>query len=288
MKNLQIRHGIVKLNFDVAYPNLIHAFPRLGNSTLSRGLTTPLLWLGRTEERADMYPNSPTPQKLVQNHFLVFVHNLRLSPLLLNDNHNSFEVFSINSTAEFVNCFQSQRPGCLITDTNNDFFDCPNLNMMSRLLPVIMVTNSNSVRKAADAARKGAHTVLRDFSNEERIRDAVRAACFADAFGDHSPSVLRTRINDLTTKERQVVYMSLRGKTTKMISNELNVCHQTVDKHKKRALSKLSASSVIDLMNILMDCQRKASGVRVFETERLQAPKSRPGVVASEQASKLA
>ncbi|MEM9413710.1 MAG: LuxR C-terminal-related transcriptional regulator [Planctomycetota bacterium] len=215
------------------------------------------------------------PAKLVQNHFLVFTHKVRLTPLLLNDSQNSFEIFSIDSTAEFVSCFQSQRPGCLITDTNNDFFDYPNVNMMSRLLPVIMVTNSNSVRRAADAARKGAHTVLRDFSNETRVRDSVRSACFADAIGTNSPSEVRVRINQLTTKERQVIYMSIRGKTTKMISNELNVCHQTVDKHKKRGLSKLKSSSVVDLMNTLMDCQRRASGVKVFETGSLQGQHAR-------------
>ena len=211
--------------------------------------------------------NPPNRFRDAHNHFLVFVYNLKLSPMLLNDNGSSFEVFSITSTSEFVNCFQSQRPGCLITDTNNDFFSFPNLNMMSRLLPVVMVTNSSSVRAAADAAKKGAHSVLRDFSNQDRIRDAVRAACFADSRGELSPYNMRLRIQKLTSKERQVVYMSLRGKTTKMISGELGVCHQTVDKHKKRALSKLKASSVVDLMNILLDSQRLAQGVTVAKPE---------------------
>ena len=64
-----------------------------------------------------------------------------------------------------------------------------------------------------------------------------------------------------------MIYMSLRGKTTKMISGELGVCHQTVDKHKKRALSKLKASSVVDLMNMLLDSQRLAQGITVAKPE---------------------
>lgn len=217
-----------------------------------------------------MFQQDQSRARANPNHFLVFVYNLKLSPMILNDNGNSFEVFSISSTSEFVNCFQSQRPGCLVTDTNNDFFSFPNLNMMSRLLPVVMVTNTSSIRAAVDAVHKGAHSVLRDFSNHNRIRDAIRAACFADSIGESSPHGMRLRIQKLTSKERQVVYMSLRGKTTKMISGELGVCHQTVDKHKKRALSKLKANSVVDLMNMLMDSQRLAHGITVAKPEPAQ------------------
>ena len=129
-----------------------------------------------------------------------------------------------------------------------------------------MVTNSSSTTAAADAARKGAHTVLRNFDNEDKVRSAIRSACFADSQGEQSPFDMRGRVDKLTTKERQVMYMSLRGKTTKMISGELGVCHQTIDKHKKRALSKLRAGSVVDLINMLMDTHRIASG------QKLQLP----------------
>lgn len=197
----------------------------------------------------------------VRTHFLVFVYGVKLSPLILNDKLNSFEVFTLSSTSEFVNCFQSQRPGCLVTDAQVDFFSYPNLNLMSRLMPVVMVTNSSSVTAAAAAGRKGAHSVLRDFNNDDKVRDAIRNACFADSRGESSPFSIRCRINKLTSKERQVIYMSLRGKTTKMISGELGVCHQTVDKHKKRALSKMRANGFVDLMNLLLYSHRLATGI---------------------------
>lgn len=209
--------------------------------------------------------NSFTPPREFRNHFLVFVYGVKLSPLILNDKSNSFEVFTLASTNDFVDCFHSQRPGCLVTDAAVDFFNYPNLNLMSRLMPVVMVTNSSSVTAAAAAARKGAHSVLRDFNNHDKMSDAVRNACFADIRGDASPYTLRTRINKLTTKERQVIYMSIRGKTTKMISGELGVCHQTVDKHKKRALGKLRTNGVVDLINLLLESHRMASGVSVAQ-----------------------
>ncbi len=199
------------------------------------------------------------------SHFLVFANNIQISPLLLNDNSNSFEIYSINSRNELVDCFQSKRPGCLVTTTDDDFLDNTNINLMSRLMPIVMVTNTSSLTVAAKVAKFGAHTVLRNANDPDRVRDAIRAACFADAGHELCPYTMRTRIHKLTSKEKQVIYMSLRGKTTKMVSNELNVCHQTVDKHKKRALSKLRATSVVDLMNMLLDSHRLAAGV----TDRL-------------------
>ena len=83
---------------------------------------------------------------------------------------------------------------------------------------------------------------------------------------------MRKRIEKLTSKERQVVYMSLRGKTTKIISGELSVCHQTIDKHKKRALSKMKATSIVDLLNMLLESQRLAQGISVAGPEPASPP----------------
>ena len=222
-----------------------------------------------------MFEQSRYSNQATRNHFLVFVYGVKLSPLILNDQQNSFEVFTLSSSSDFVSCFQSQRPGCLVTVSQIDFFNYPNLNLMSRLMPVVMVTNSSSVTAAATAGRKGAHSVLRDFNNDDKVRDAVRNACFSDSVGETSPYSIRCRINKLTSKEQQVIYMSLRGKTTKMISGELGVCHQTVDKHKKRALSKLRSNGVVDLMNLLLDSHRQATGV-VQNTAAAQPPHRKP------------
>lgn len=216
--------------------------------------------------------NSSAPPKRVINHYMVFANNLKVTPLLLNDHSNSFEVYNINSRNEYVDCFQTLRPACVFTSMEDDFLDYPNINLMSRLMPVVMVINSSSVSTATEAAKRGVHTVLRNTNDPEKVRNAIRNACFADSGHDLSPLAIRLRINNLTNKEKQVAWLSLRGKTTKCISNELDVCHQTVDKHKKRALSKLKASSVVDLMNMLLDSHRLASGAACSRLGSLPRP----------------
>ena len=206
-------------------------------------------------------PQKNSNPRNAMSHFLVFANNIKISPLLLNDDGSAFEIYSISSRNELVDCFQSQRPGCLVTTLEDGFFDFPNVNLMSRLMPIVVITNSSSVTVAAEAAKKGAHSVVRNLQDPDKFRNAVRNACFSDNSHELGPYSMRCRLNKLTTKETQVLYMSLRGKTTKMISGELGVCHQTVDKHKKRALSKLKATSVVDLMNILMDSHRIACGM---------------------------
>ena len=206
-------------------------------------------------------PTGRPDQRSTMSHFLVFANNIKISPLLLNDDGSAFEIYAISSRNELVDCFQSQRPGCLVTTMEDGFFDHPNINMMSRLMPIVVVINSSSVTAAAEATKRGAHSVVRNLHDPDKFRLAVRNACFSDNSHELGPYAMRGRINKLTSKENQVLYMSLRGKTTKMISGELGVCHQTVDKHKKRALSKLKATSIIDLMNMLQDSQRIACGM---------------------------
>ena len=223
-------------------------------------------------------PRNRSDQRKMMSHFLVFANNIKISPLLLNDDGSAFEIYSITSRNELVDCFQSQRPGCLVTTLDDGFLDFPNINLMSRLMPIVVITNSSSVTVAADAAKKGAHSVVRNLQDPDKFRTAVRNACFSDNSNELGPYTLRCRINKLTTKENQVLYMSLRGKTTKMISGELGVCHQTVDKHKKRALSKLKATSIVDLMNMLLDSHRIACGLNA-KTASLPRPnmqQSRP------------
>ena len=232
-------------------------------------------------------PRNRTDQRRVMSHFLVFANNIKISPLLLNDDGSAFEIYSITSRNELVDCFQSQRPGCLVTTMDDGFLDHPNINLMSRLMPIVVVTNTSSVTTAAEAAKRGAHSVVRNLQDPEKFRIAVRNACFADNSHELGPFAMRCRINKLTSKENQVLYMSLRGKTTKMISGELGVCHQTVDKHKKRALSKLKATSIVDLMNMLMDSHRIACGLnaKIASLPRPNMQVNRPSQPASQSES---
>lgn len=228
-------------------------------------------------------PRNHSNQGRVMSHFLVFANNIKISPLLLNDDGSAFEIYSISSRNELVDCFQSQRPGCLVTTLDDGFLDYPNINLMSRLMPIVVVTNSSSVTVAAEAAKKGAHSVVRNLQDPDKFRSAVRNACFSDNSHELGPYSMRCRINKLTSKENQVLYMSLRGKTTKMISGELGVCHQTVDKHKKRALSKLKATSIVDLMNMLLDSHRIACGLdaKIASLPRPNMQLNRPAPAAT-------
>ena len=125
------------------------------------------------------------------------------------------------------------------------------INRNCRLLPTILVTSQPTYDFAVSAARLGAYGIIYNGREIESIRDTIRRACMADVSGSNNPYKMRCRIGTLTAKERQVIYKSLQGKTTKNIAGELSVCHQTIDKHKKRALQKLKATSVVELMNML-------------------------------------
>ncbi len=192
-----------------------------------------------------------SPQPGVQ--FTVFVYQANLSPLIF-EGANSFRQYEIQpvSTLEEISGSFRQVPGCLLAGVEHDLArQLEAINRSCRLLPVVLVTSNPTYDFAVKAARHGAFGIIHNPRDIGAIRDTIQRACHADISGASSPFKIRCRISKLTSKERQVIHRSLHGNTTKSIAAELNVCHQTIDKHKKRALQKLKATSVVDLMNML-------------------------------------
>jgi len=196
--------------------------------------------------------------------FSVFSHQINLSGLALEEHGVTFDHHPLMSTSELGDCFKSQRPGCLVVNADYDLREF--LSIFSRtfkLLPVVMVTSGRSLDLAVSAAKHGAHSVVCQTHGVHFLKNAIHEACLADVSGDCNPHMLRCRINSLTRKEKQVIFLSMRGKSTKSIANELNVCHQTIDKHKKRALYKLRCSSVVSVMNLITECRNQAANLKI-------------------------
>ena len=195
------------------------------------------------------------PQSTIHNdhQFTVFVFRANFSPRIFENcpEFRNFEIQPVNSLQEITGSFR-QVPGCLLAGVERDLRgQMEAINRSCRLMPTVLVTSSPTYDFAVRAAKLGAYGIIYNAREIDSIRNTIRRACLADVTGENNPFTMRCRISTLTAKERQVIHKSLQGKTTKSIAAELSVCHQTIDKHKKRALQKLKASSVVDLMNML-------------------------------------
>ena len=196
---------------------------------------------------------SPAQYSHADTQFTVFVYQANFSARIFENSHEfrNFEIQPVGSLQEISGSFR-QVPGCLLAGVERDLRgQMEAINRNCRLLPTLLITSKPTYEFAVNAARLGAYGIIHNPREIDSIRGTIRRACLADVNGENNPFTMRCRISTLTAKERQVIHKSLQGKTTKSIAAELNVCHQTIDKHKKRALQKLKAGSVVNLMNML-------------------------------------
>lgn len=93
--------------------------------------------------------------------------------------------------------------------------------------------------------------------------EAIKAACKRDGMGEFPPSLMRAKYSKLTTREREVIRLFLKGDNTKIIAKRLGITFQTVDKHRGRALRKFEVRSVSELASHLHIASLTSIGSRL-------------------------
>jgi two-component system response regulator FixJ len=134
-------------------------------------------------------------------------------------------------------------------------------------LPVIYMTGHGDVPLAVEAMRKGAVTFIEKPFVDEALESAL-ALAFEPAArpapadvsatpvreGDLSPSeeAFQRRFSRLTAREREVIGWVVKGKLNKVIADLLGISIKTVELHRKNAMTKLQARSVVELTKLMV------------------------------------
>lgn len=133
-------------------------------------------------------------------------------------------------------------------------------------LPVVYMTGHGDVPLAVEAMRKGAITFIEKPFADEALESAlelafsprpVPAVSAADPAGhDAQPTpaeeAFAERMARLTGREREVIEWVVKGKLNKVIADLLGISIKTVELHRKNAMVKLQARSVIDLTRLMV------------------------------------
>lgn len=131
-------------------------------------------------------------------------------------------------------------------------------------LPVIYMTGHGDVPLAVEAMRKGAVTFIEKPFADEELEAALELAFqprenyhgAPATTGDRAPTpseqAFNERIARLTPREKEVIDMVVKGKLNKVIADLLGVSIKTVELHRKNAMVKLQARSVIDLTRLMV------------------------------------
>jgi FixJ family two-component response regulator len=170
----------------------------------------------------------------------------------------SLTVETFASAGEFLSRFED-RPGCLVLDLRMPGMS--GLELQQRLaalgspLPIIFLTGHGDVPDAVAAMRAGAVDFLRKPFRDQDLLDRIQRALDLDAQRRAEAvgvAAIRARLERLTRREREVLDRVVEGQPNKSIAQDLDVSERTVEIHRARAMTKMEARSLPELVKLVL------------------------------------
>jgi RNA polymerase sigma factor (sigma-70 family) len=121
-------------------------------------------------------------------------------------------------------------------------------------IPIIFLTGHGDIPMSVRAIKAGAIEFLTKPCRDQDLLDAIRVALDRDrARREQEKEMvdLRRRFDSLTSRERQVVSMVAAGMLNKQIAAELGTAESTVKVQRSRAMEKMHAASLADLIKMI-------------------------------------
>jgi FixJ family two-component response regulator len=123
-------------------------------------------------------------------------------------------------------------------------------------LPIIFVTGCGEVPTTVQAMKRGAFDFLEKPVADRTFLGRVHQAIDKDLQRRRMESrqrEIRSRIERLTPREREVMHWLLEGKPAKRIAADLDIGTKTVLRHRSRVLEKLRVGSEAELIRQFLD-----------------------------------
>ncbi|MCJ7630420.1 MAG: response regulator transcription factor [Longimicrobiales bacterium] len=164
-----------------------------------------------------------------------------------------------SSAGEFLEEFDSDCPGCLILDLRMPGMGGRELQKrlleMGATLPIIFVTAHGDVPTAVDAVKDGAVDFIQKPFPDQKLLDKVNQALQLDALRKKEREERRAveaRLQTLTPREREVMALVASGKLNKTVARQMGISQRTVEIHRSRVMEKMQATSVPDLVLMIL------------------------------------
>ena len=146
-------------------------------------------------------------------------------------------------------------PGCLVVEVPaGRAAGLESLWNAKPATPMIVVSASEDVETAVEVMRQGAFDCFElPLAEEENFLLAIAAAmhCHADnRLRAQRHAELRSRVESLTPREREVMSLVIEGTLNKIIASQLGLSRRTVETHRTNVMAKMRATSVVQLINM--------------------------------------
>jgi two-component system response regulator DctR len=177
---------------------------------------------------------------------------------LLSETFGSGEEFDAMLEAGFV----PAQPCCLLLDVRMpglsglELFDKLAARGLVDVMPVIFLTGHADVPTAVHMVKRGAFDFCeKPFSDNalvDRIEQAIRRSAEVLAARQEKHK-LKSRLQELTERERDVMRLVVEGLPNKLIADQLEISVRTVEVHRARVFDKMEVKSAVELANLLRD-----------------------------------
>lgn len=170
----------------------------------------------------------------------------------------SYAVEMYSSAHAFLASGPGDRPGCVITELRLPDMDGIELQAALRQKrcrqPVLFLSAHADVPAAVSAIKAGAIDFLLKPCDRDVLSAAVAGAIALDSKyrqERQDKAALLARFDKLTLQESRICRLVAAGLANKEIASELGIAEQTVRLHRHRAMRKISANSVAELIRLL-------------------------------------
>lgn len=166
-----------------------------------------------------------------------------------------YDAKTFASAPEFLDFTCPDTPGCLILDIKMP--ELSGLELQDRLsekgisLPIIFITGHGTVPASVKAFKAGAMDFLQKPFKDAELLDAISRGIEKHRRlrrEQKEMNALRTRLETLTPREREVFSLVACGLLNKQVAFDLGITEKTVKVHRARVMQKMGAQSLADLV----------------------------------------
>jgi FixJ family two-component response regulator len=168
-----------------------------------------------------------------------------------------FCVRTFSSAEAFLDFTEYELPCCVVLDINLP--EVNGLQLQAELLervidcPIVFLSGQADIAMSVEAMRAGAIDFLTKPVDAAALIDAVSAALHRHAVSlEHRGAIasLNDRWQSLTPREREVCLRVVQGQLNKEIAASLGTAEKTIKVHRGRAMRKMQARRVADLVRM--------------------------------------
>jgi RNA polymerase sigma factor (sigma-70 family) len=168
------------------------------------------------------------------------------------------QVESFDSADAFLHRKPPDAPSCLVLDVRLPGLS--GLDLQRELaarnmrIPIVFVTGHGDIPMSVRAMKAGAVEFLTKPFHDQDLLDAIRIALERDRARheqEQEVTALQQRFASLTPREREVISMVASGLLNKQIAGHLGTVEDTVKVQRSRAMGKMQAQSLADLVRML-------------------------------------